>query len=254
METLFGDRSLEAQLSTLLNNNICKACNAGTISIAIQEARVYYWNISSLYLHAEFFNGEPDALHHFYTLDTLLQTGTPVLLHGIGERITSELFLSAIAGACKQIGSSSSQLYSDDEAAHYHANQLKRYPLYVQNGMAPMGIFRTVNDFVNLKSIDTPLIFEHIPQPHGDGFNWFYYKRPNGKKGKRVDADDFYAASDGKNLYISWDGSLRKISRNHGEYFLMIPDKMLSGSSDIVARFSLERRMFLPYGGRLPHD
>lgn len=268
-----GDWPLSNQIDALLNNN---CSNGEIVSVALEDVKMYLWTVSSLYVHAEFFTGQPGTLHHFYTLDTIVQKQSPVLLHGLAEKLASENFLDAMLVVCKHMNEASAEAYSDESAANYYKNLLTRYPLYTQQTTPSIGIYRTVNDFMNLKAVDTSLIFEHIARADGDGYNWFYHKTADGGKGKRIDADDFYAASDGKNLYLSYKGGLRKIRKTNGDYFVSMTTKMLGASPidaaglidraisrdgqgsrsqmEIVERFSVQRKTFLPYGGKLPHE
>ncbi len=266
-------RPLSRQIFHLLNNN----CSDGeTVSIALNELRMLFGNPSSLYIHAECFSGEPGSLRHFYTLDTIVQKSSVVVTKSSAGRLASECMLEAVRVACRHFDAASPTLYRDTEAADYYRNILSSYQLYTAPMPAPLGVYRTVDDFMNLRAIDTPLLFVHIPQIQGDGFNWFYSKDAAGAKGERLNAEDFYAASDGKNLYLSSNGTLRKIRRSSsGQYFILMTAKMVGVSTysvvdlvdkamspdgrgskvaqDVVGKFSPQQKRFLPYGGKLPH-
>jgi hypothetical protein len=174
-----SDWPLSSQMHELLNKN----CSSGElVSVALEDVKMYFWNVSSLYIHADFFIGEPGGLHHFYTLDTIVQKQSPFLPGGTSGRVAAECMLDAVRAVCAHPGDASATSFSDEDASNYYRSLQHQYPLYTQAAVPPMGIYRTVDDFMNLRPMDTPLVFEHIAQPSGDGYNWFYFKTADGGK------------------------------------------------------------------------
>ena len=282
-----NEKTLLAQLSELVSKSACKACVGNdTLTIAVQDFRFHQnqtsGGVMSLYMNIDFFVGSNNALHHIYTLDTMYQRRMKISKEGYANTFISESVLQAVAKSCFYTGAADAAALSNQEAAAYYVNMLKRFPLY-NTGTPPVGVYKTVDDFINLRSIDTPLLFEHIPQMETSGFNYFYYKTPKGKKGKKLSNGDFYAASDGKNLWLSFGGSLHKITRADGELLVEIGAKMLSdsykdvnfglvgylasvaiyeeyGAKDggakelrsVMGKFAPDKRTFVPYGAIMP--
>jgi hypothetical protein len=276
---------LISQLQRVVKPNIAGWGDDG-LSVVINDFKFYNTDgsgeVMSLYMNIEFFTGEPGALHHIYTVDSLVQ-GYSRLFKPAGGKFVAECVLQGMSAACKRITMADKEALSDEEALSYRHDKQMVYPLYKQKGFPELALFRTVDDFINLKPVDTPLLFEHIAQLEGDGYNWFYYKTPEGKKGKRIDPEDFYAGCDGKQFYVSFGDSYRRIVKHKDDYYLSITRKMLKskeggaglgvagyllaaavvesiteeesakkGRQSIVGKFSAQRKAFLPYGGRMP--
>jgi hypothetical protein len=274
-----SERPFNAQLRDLLRNNVCTHCAPERMSIIVEDVKAYFGDASSVYLRADLFSGPANALHHAGTLDTLIQGFHGVIINPGGKQnFVTICLLQAFSAACARLQEDASRTYTDEEAANFYANKLRQYPLFAQPDVPPMGVFKTVDDFIRLRALDTPLIFEHIAQASGDGYNWFYYKTPEGRKGKRLNPDDFYAASDGKNLYLSFEnGRLVKIRKIKNDLVIVLPASIMHASApngpfgmgdalsiplmsgagartaaDFIGKFSPERKTFVPYGGTLP--
>src|SRR3954471_9177982 len=87
------------------------------------------------------------------------------------------------------------------------------YPVFVSQEPPPFGIYQTSNEYLNLHPGDTQILFQHVAQISGDGFNYFYIKTENGRRGKKVDPASCFAASDGKTFYISYSGEWHKATK-----------------------------------------
>jgi hypothetical protein len=82
----------------------------------------------------------------------------------------------------------------------------------------PLGLYLSANEYFAIKPTETEIIYQHIAQSGGEGINYFFKKKENGKKGEKIDPNSYFAASDGKTFYISYDGKWYKAKKMDGEY------------------------------------
>ncbi|MEO6833359.1 MAG: hypothetical protein ABI378_12495 [Chitinophagaceae bacterium] len=104
--------------------------------------------------------------------------------------------------------------------------QKENYPVY-GTATPPFGLYQSKDDYLNLRVSDTEVLFKHVAAMTGDGVNDFFRKKENGKMGERVSPKNYFAASDGKAFYISYNGEWYKARKIDSEYcFLAHPMKI----------------------------
>ena len=91
--------------------------------------------------------------------------------------------------------------------------QSNQYPISNPATSPPFGLYRTSADYLNLQPSDTAIVFRHVAQMNGDGQNDFYKMNADGSRGNRISSAGYFAASDGKHFYVSYDGAWHKASR-----------------------------------------
>ena len=92
------------------------------------------------------------------------------------------------------------------------------YAVYTSSDAPALGIYQSADDFLNLHPTNTEVIFEHIAQVSGEGFNNFYFRKGNGKRGEKISPDSCFAASDGKTFYIPYLGKWHKAKKIDNVY------------------------------------
>jgi hypothetical protein len=80
-------------------------------------------------------------------------------------------------------------------------------------------MYRSADDYLNLRPSDTQVLFQYAPEIEGDGRYNFYSIKQNGKRGDRRPPEEYFAGSDGKTFYIAHDGKWHKTKKVEGEYY-----------------------------------
>ncbi len=87
----------------------------------------------------------------------------------------------------------------------------------------PIGMYKGSEDYLSQHPSNTAVVFRHIAQMEGDGLNSFHRLLPDGKRGNELPAKDYFAASDGKTFYISYDGKWYKARKADSAYYFIRP-------------------------------
>jgi len=90
------------------------------------------------------------------------------------------------------------------------------YAIYDTTKHRP-GIYATPDAFMNARPIDTPFTHSYMAMGNNPQL-YFYYTKPNGKKGDRIYEDDYFAIYDGKQWYVSDNKKPHKMSFEKGEF------------------------------------
>ena len=167
---------------------------------------------------ADFYEEKNGALQFLYSVDTLYERRPRIFNENHVGRFVSLCLLDMAQDACNHLQEARSKTFTEAEAIDKYRALRRRYAIYANKNPLPSGMYARSDDYLNLHPSDTSILFEHIPQLTGDGVNNFYARGENGKKGERLSAEDYFAASDGKTVYISWAGTWHKAVISNGEY------------------------------------
>ena len=85
----------------------------------------------------------------------------------------------------------------------------------------PFGMYGHSEHYLSLHPTDTDIVFEHIPRIEGSGVNRFYKRKADGKKGKILAPKDYFAASNGNDVFIAYRGFWQKAVRTDSGYYFI---------------------------------
>lgn len=85
----------------------------------------------------------------------------------------------------------------------------------------PFGVYANSEDYFKLRPSDTEIVFKHIPQMEGNGINRFWKRKEDGKKGKKLLPNDYFAASNGNDVFIAYAGFWQKAETTDSGYYFI---------------------------------
>lgn len=92
------------------------------------------------------------------------------------------------------------------------------YAVFTSDEPPAFGLYRTADDYLNLRPSETDVTFKYIPRMEGESFYAFFRQGPDGKKGKPIVPKEYFAASDGKTFYIAHGDRWQKAKKCDSGY------------------------------------
>jgi len=213
--------SLSSYTASLMRKT---ANNPGELLVVLRsfwlEDRKGTEEIGTVHFRADLFLGGAAGYQHLQSMDSLYESKngwdvTASILHLGSQAIVDMIRIGGNAAP------DASHTYSVAEALSRELLVLRQWPAYTA---APRrGIYRSFEDFLSLRPSDTGFFDQKIVAMEGPSQYVFHAQKENGKKGKRIGAEDCFAIYDGKLWHLARRNGFSQMSFQNGEFFAVQP-------------------------------
>ena len=178
-----------------------------------------YGEIGTFYIDGDFYGGNGVSGYHFLgSVDSFFEvsSGIDVTTQVINtaDLVTTRIMVNYSEMTAKP---GDTTIFTKVQIPEKRKNDNLKYPIY-KTGTFKRGIYYGVNDFINHTPIDTPLI--GIASAIGDEQHIsFYYEKPDGRKGEKLDCETFFAIYDGTDWAASNGKYCVKMTYTDGNFY-----------------------------------
>jgi len=189
--------------------------------------------IGTAHLRADLFrsNGTPDY-RHVRSLDTFYETKNGWDVTAAVKRMGSTSIADMLyAGSENPL---SEETYSLAELSGRQTAALDRWPVYTTEN-PPKGVYRTVDDFLNLRRSDSTFIVKLGEPLRGEAEYTFHYKNTDGRRGDEITMSDCFALYDGRMWHLAHREGFSRMPQQAREFYALQPLRGLIDESSANA-------------------
>ncbi|RYE25492.1 MAG: hypothetical protein EOP51_03925 [Sphingobacteriales bacterium] len=212
------DRQLDVMLQDYYNIHLRSDIATGNnqLLLVLYTLSIEDYLSPQCYFNGDLFIGNNGKYLFAGTIDSIFETLSKAKHIGSNSR-PIELGQNAIDGILSRFGSltnvDTTTVYDEAHAVTKRKDEKAPYPIY--NAKFKKGIYYTVDQFLQNEPIDTPILVKERYK----GALFFNYVKTDGKKGKKIDGNSFFAIYSGDQWYLSGPDHSVNMVYETGEFY-----------------------------------